>query len=111
MKTFIVIYYAPTSADQNMQADPKEMAGVMDAWMAWAKKVGSGMKDIGTPLGNGFQITKSGKDAPSKSNIVGYSIIQAESMDEAKALLKDHPHLSMPGACEIEVHESLPLPK
>ena len=27
-----------------------------------------------------------------------------------KALAQAHPHLTMPGGCEIEVHEALPVP-
>lgn len=34
----------------------------------------------------------------------------ANSMDEAKELLQGHPHLEWAEGCEIEVHESLPLP-
>jgi len=41
---------------------------------------------------------------------MGYSILQAENMDEAKELLQGHPHLDWNAACEIEVHESLPMP-
>ncbi len=33
-----------------------------------------------------------------------------EEMDEAKELLKGHPHLEWNGACEIEVHETMPVP-
>ncbi len=109
MKKFIVIYHAPVSADQNMQGDSTEMKGVMDAWMEWAKKCGDGMVDLGTPLGNGQKLTKSGTSKSDK-NVVGYSILQAESMEDALEMLKGHPHLNMPGACEIEVHESMPLP-
>ena len=109
MKKFIVIYHAPQSAEQKMQAKPEDMKGIMEAWMSWAKKCGSALVDLGTPLGNGQAVSKSGS-SPSQKNVVGYSILQAENMDAAKALLKGHPHLEMPGKCEIEVHESLPLP-
>ena len=34
----------------------------------------------------------------------------AESMEEARELCKDHPHLDWNAACEIVVHESLPVP-
>jgi hypothetical protein len=40
----------------------------------------------------------------------GYSIIQAESMEEAVELLKEHPHLHWAEGCKIEVFESLPVP-
>ena len=44
----------------------------------------------------------------SKRQVCGYSILQAENMDDAKALLQEHPHLVRDGACEIEVHEYMP---
>ena len=36
---------------------------------------------------------------------MGYSILQAENMEAAKALLADHPHLAWSPDCEVEVHE------
>ena len=92
-----------------MQANPDDMKGEMEKWMAWAKRCGKALVDFGTPLGNGEKITKSGS-TESKSNVVGYSILQAESMEAARGLLKGHPHLDMPGGCEIEVHESMEMP-
>ncbi len=109
MKKFIVVYHAPQPADQNMQAKPEDMKGVMDAWMAWAKKCGAGMVDLGTPLGNGQKVSKSGTSS-SKRNVVGYSILQAENIEAAKGMLKGHPHLNMPGACEIECTNPWPCP-
>ena len=110
MKKFIVIYYAPTSASKQMQdANPEDMQKGMEPWMAWVKKVGSGMVDLGTPLGNGQKVTKSGTTLSDKE-VVGYSILQAENMDKAVEMLKGHPHLDWADGCEIEVYESLPLP-
>lgn len=77
--------------------------------MEWAKNCGKGLVDFGMPLGFGQKITKAGFN-PSNSNINGYSILQAENMDEAKELLKNHPHLSWVEGSEIEVYEFLPMP-
>ena len=111
MKKFIVIYNAPASAMEQMQdASPEDMKKGMESWMAWAKKCGSGLVDFGTPLGGGQKLTKSGS-SPSDKNVVGYSILQAEDMEGAKALLEEHPHLQWTGGCEIEVHECMPLPE
>lgn len=110
MKKFIVLYHAPESFSKQAQnSSPEEMKKSMNAWMAWAKKMDKKLIDFGTPLGNGQKITKSGS-ANSTREVVGYSILEANSLDEAKKLLKGHPHLDMPGGCEIEVHEALPVP-
>jgi hypothetical protein len=46
----------------------------------------------------------------SNLNIVGYSILQADSREAAKELLEDHPHLGWNTACTIEVFETMPIP-
>jgi len=46
---------------------------------------------------------------PSTKNVVGYSILQAENIERAVKMLKDHPHLNMDDSCSIEVHESMEL--
>ena len=110
MKKFIVIYHAPASVEAAMsKATPEEMKKGMEAWMAWSTKVGEKLVDFGTPLGNGHTVTKSGS-AKSSSDVNGYSIIQAASMEEAQELLKMHPHLDWADGCKIEVFESLPVP-
>jgi hypothetical protein len=56
-----------------------------------------------------MKVTKSDAHKSNK-DVVGYSILQAESMDKAVEMLKGHPHLDWIDGCEVEVHESLPLP-
>ena len=51
--------------------------------------------------------TKSGA-TKSKSEITGYTIIQAESMNILKAMIADNPHSMMPKA-SIEVFEMMPM--
>ncbi len=110
MKKFIVIYYAPTSnVEQMSNASPEDMQKVMEPWMAWVARCGDGLVDLGTPLGVGQNLSKSGSSSSNK-NVTGYSILQAEDMEGAKALLKGHPHLDWGAGCEIEVHESMSLP-
>ncbi|MCZ6867782.1 MAG: hypothetical protein O7E55_10710 [Chloroflexi bacterium] len=110
MKKFMVIYYAPVAAVEQMQhASPEEMKAVMEPWMAWIAECGEGLVDMGAPLGGGQNVSKSGS-SPSNKDVIGYSILQAEDMEGAKALLAGHPHLEMPGGCEIEVHEAMPMP-
>lgn len=110
MKKFIVIYRAPQTAMEGMKdARPEEMKKSMKPWMAWAKKCGSGLVDLGTPLGNAHKVSKD-QHGPSESDVVGYSILQAESWGELRKMIEGHPHLSWGSGCEIEVHESMPLP-
>ena len=109
MKKYIVIYHAPASWEQAEDAAPEDMKEGMEAWMAWAQRSGDGLVDFGTPLAGGQKVTKSGS-SPSDKGVIGYSILQAENMEAAQALVKDHPHLEWAAGCEIEVHESQPPP-
>ena len=111
MKKFLVLYHAPMSAMEQMANVPKEQqAEGMMAWMQWAKSCGDKLIDMGTPLANGQQIHPGGKSEPSNKDVAGYSILQAENIDEAKKLLRGHPHLGWNAACSIEIHETMPLP-
>jgi hypothetical protein len=111
MKKFIVIYHAPTDAMKQMTNVTKEdQAKGMEAWMVWAKKCGDKLVDLGAPLMGGQEVLPNGKSKNSNRNVTGYSILQANNMDEAKKLLEGHPHLGWNAACSIEVHETMPLP-
>lgn len=110
MKKFIVIYHASESASKRMaDATPEEMKAGMEPWMAWAQRCGDGLIDIGSPLGGGQKVTASGA-SPSDKEVVGYSVLQAEDMKSAQALLEGHPHLGWAEGCEIEIHETFELP-
>ena len=110
MKKFLVIYHAPAEAmDKMKDVTPEEREAVMKPWMDWAAACGDGLIDLGTPLAGGQKVTPDGT-SPSDKQVAGYSMLQAESMDEAVKMLEGHPHLSWTAGCEIEVHESMPLP-
>lgn len=111
MKKFIVIYHAPITVVMEMvKAAPANQAKGMQAWMMWAKKCGSQLVDMGAPLANGIQLGVDGKTKLSDKNVVGYSIVMAKSMEDAKSLIAGHPHLLMHPGCSIEIHESMPIP-
>lgn len=109
MPNYVVLYNAPISAAVQMESnDPDMAAAVMQAWNDWSVKAGSGIVDLGTPLGNGRRVT-SGGAADADAGVAGYSILQAADIDSAVALLEGHPHLQMPGS-SIDVHETLEIP-
>ena len=110
MKKFVVIYHAPASwMEQMANATPEQMQEGMKPWMEWASRCGEGLVDWGAPLADGQKLSQSGSSASDKS-VVGYSILQAENMEGAKALLEGHPHLEWASGSEIELHETMPPP-
>ena len=111
MKKFIVIYHAPMDAMKQMANTSKEdQAKGMEAWMSWSQQCGDKLLDMGSPLMNGQELKPGGGSSNSAKGVTGYSILQADSMAEAKKLLQGHPHLGWNAACSIEVHETMPLP-
>ena len=111
MKKFIVIYHAPLDFMKDMaNTTPEDRKKGMEEWMVWAEKCGSKLVDMGAPLMNGQQLIPDGTSKISDKNVVGYSILDAEDLEEAKGLLKGHPHLAWNAQCSIEVHETMPMP-
>jgi hypothetical protein len=109
MKKFLVLYKAPTTSfEQMMKATPEQQKAGMDAWMAWGKKAGSSVLEMGAPLGKSLRVTKTG-GSPTKNDLGGFSIMQAESKEALGEALKGHPHFMMPEGF-IEVVEMMAIP-
>ena len=111
MKRFIVLYHAPVDVmSATTNRTPEEQAKGMEAWMQWAQKCGDKLVDLGAPLMNGVEFSSNGRSTPSTKSVTGFSILQASSFDEAKSLLKGHPHLAWSPESTIELHETMPIP-
>ncbi|MDJ0334960.1 hypothetical protein QMG83_06960 [Salinibacterium sp. G-O1] len=110
MTKYLFIYHAPMSPADATPPNDADMQEVMGQWMSWAGEAGEHLADFGTPLANGVRVSPGGATEPSTREVSGYSMIEAASMDEALSLAKNHPHLNMPGGCEIEVHEAQAVP-
>ena len=111
MKNYLVIYHAPAEAlAASAEQTPEEMEKGMEPWMAWAAQCGDQLVDLGQPLIGGQRLNTDGSSNPSDREVCGYSMLKANSMDEAKTLLQGHPHLAWTAGCEIEVHETMPIP-
>ena len=111
MHRFIVLYCAPLAvAERFAQATPDEAQRGMQAWVDWGQRVGDAMVDPGNPLGNARNVTSRGITG-SDSDIIGMTILQAESMEGALELVKDHHHLHWAEGTEIVVLEELSIPE
>ena len=110
MKKYLVLYMSSVPASEQMsKVSPEQAKAGMDLWMTWAKKVGSGIVDMGAPVGNGIKVARNGSSSPTDSKVSGFGILQAESTKALQELLKNHPHFRAPGA-SIEAFEFLPMP-
>jgi hypothetical protein len=111
MKKFMVLYMASGPEFEKMMKNstPEQQKKGMDAWMKWMNANKASIVEGGAPLGKTKRVDSNGA-SNTKNEIGGYSVVQAESHEEATKLFgKDHPHLQMLGAW-IEVIEVMPLP-
>jgi hypothetical protein len=75
------------------------------AHRAWWSSIQAHVVDSGNPLGNGRDVTRHGavtELTADHSPALGYSIVQAESIDEALSLLAECP-------MDMWVYEAMPM--
>lgn len=108
MKKFIFLYRGPaTPQDEMTEEQSKE---IMSAWQAWMDEIGDALVDMGQPMANGRAIADDG-DETKATELVGYTIVQADNMNLAMEMTENHPFLSEgEGRFAIEVHELQPVP-
>ena len=85
----------------SMAQTPEEQAEVMAAWGAWFGELGSAIVDMGAPFGASTVVG----DGPATAT--GYSIVTADTLDDAATLAKGCPILSNGGA--VAVHETIEM--
>ena len=109
MKKYFVLYMIPIASLEKMMAEttPEQRKAGMDEWGKWMKKHASEIVDMGAPLGKTKRVSAAGV-ADVKNEVAGYSIVEAQSHDEAAALFKDNPHFQMQGAY-IDILDILPM--
>jgi hypothetical protein len=109
MSKFILLYNGPATPPEQMD---KELVGkIMNAWKTWMEKIGPSMVDMGQPMANGRSVVDDGSSKQALE-LSGYSIIEADNMDEAVKLVDGHPFLSdKTGKFSVEVFELMPAPE
>ena len=113
MKDFLFIYKSDYTTMQNRSAEEAE--AMMKRWMDWLGNIASQNKlvDRGNRLENSGRIVKSnnivtnGPYTDIKESIGGYSLVKAESYDEAVEFAKGCPVLFTGG--NVEVREIAPM--
>ena len=84
MKKFVVLTYGFTPPTDEVQR----------AWAEWFKSMGSRLVDPGSPFGRGVEVTGDGRTEltlRSPSPLVGYCILNADSLEEAESLVRGMP--------------------
>ncbi len=105
MAKFVLLYRAPVSFMDGMSnATPEQQQQAMAPWMAWFEKCGPALVDMGGPLANARTFDSSGESA-SDTDIAGFSVIEADSPEAARALVDGHPHIQWMDGCTVEMHQ------
>ena len=114
MKNFLAIFTGSPEAMEAWksldaaQREAKEKAG-MEAWKVWVEQHQASIVDHGAPLGKTKRISASGI-ADIRNNMTAYTVVRAESHEDAARLFEGHPHFTIFPGDAVEVMEGLPMP-
>jgi hypothetical protein len=88
-----------------MMADTDEQRqAVMQAWGQWFGELGQAIVDPGNPFAGSTSVDGNGGGSVD-SQLTGYSVIKADSLDAASALAKGCPVLK--GGGSVDVYETI----
>jgi hypothetical protein len=89
--------------------DEKAQQIFMDKWANWAEEYKESFIDFGAPLGNTKLVNSTGV-SDKKNKWTAYSIVRAESHEQAASIFREHPHLSLHPGNAIEIIEMRSIP-
>ena len=91
-----------------MAESPAEQEKAMAEWMNWFGSLAEAVVDGGSPFGPASSISSNGTvSAGGATQLTGYSIISADSLDEAVGKAKGCPVLVNGGS--VDVYEAMPI--
>jgi hypothetical protein len=90
----------------SMAQTDAEREQAMQRWGAWFGGLGPAVVDAGNPFGPSTSVTQNGGGGAS-SGLSGYSILTAETLDQAAQLAKDCPVLAAGGS--VDIYETIPI--
>ena len=113
MKPYFVLYMASREDFEKVMSQmgsmtPDQEKEMNKEWEDWAGAQEGAVVDMGKPLGKTKRVTAD-KITDTKNEIGGYSIIQANSQDEAGKIMQTNPHFKMIPGGWIEVMEILEM--
>jgi hypothetical protein len=89
-----------------MMADTdEEREAAMQAWGAWFGKLGSAIVDPGNPFAGSTSVNGNGAGGAVASQLTGYTVVKADSLDAASALADGCPVFN--GGGSVDVYETI----
>ncbi len=116
MKHFLAIYLGSPEAFEasgwnkldEATRKQREQAG-MKAWGDWIATHQQSIVTLGGPLGKTKRVSRKGIEAV-KNQMAGFTVVQAESHEDAARMFENHPHFAAFPGDSVEVMECLPIP-
>ena len=110
MNKYLVVYYAPAEAMQQMHtATAEEKEAGMAQWKEWLGAHGENILDFGNPIAMGGRTGDGENWEACNKEVSGYGLVQAASADDAKAMFKGHPHIGWHPQATIGVYECIDM--
>lgn len=98
MAKYLFVYHGGSAP-----SDPADIKKVMDAWGNWFGGMGAAVIDGGNPVGKSYTVKGDGSLSPEggANPASGYSLIEAENLEDAHRKAKGCPILQGGGSIEI----------
>jgi hypothetical protein len=91
---FLLLYHGP--------ATPPDASH--EGWPEWFADLGDKLVERGSPMADGLALSGDGSTKSSTAQLNGYSVIQADDVDQALSLVRLHPFLKLGNEYSIEIH-------
>jgi YCII-related domain len=107
MTRFMLLYRGNATPPGDMTEEQR--AEVTAQWRNWIDKHGPRLADVGTPFGSRTAVGGDGAEQPA-ADLHGYTVVEADTLDEAKQFCDGHPFLHGVGAdFAVDVFELTPM--
>lgn len=115
MKRYLAVFTGTPSARSRWEAlseserEQRKARGIA-AWKKWAGDNAAAIVEMGGPLSRTKQVSAGGI-ADIRNNLGAFTVVQAESQEDAAKLFLNHPHFTIFPGEGVEVMEVLPVPE
>lgn len=114
MKNYLAVFLGSPAAMDAWRALPeaerkqREQTGIQ-AWHKWIADHKDAIAEMGSPLGKTKRTDKNGI-SDTRNEMGAWTVVKANSQEEAAELFLSHPHFTIFPGDRVEVMECLPIP-
>ncbi len=114
MRTYLAVFVGSPSATASWETlaeaeRKKREAQGITGWKQWVADNSAAIAEMGGPLSRTKLVSKAGI-ADIRNNLGAFTVVRAQSQDEAARMFLNHPHFTIFPGEGVEVMEVLPIP-